>query len=323
MSAPIIRTVLGDLPSSDVRGVILGHDHLYTLPPEDVTDPDLRMDSEDAAIRELESFRAVGGALVVEMTTVDYGRDGAALERVSRASGVHLVTATGFNKGKFADRLTSSRTVSEIAAWMTREVTTGLTRFSADQPHDEHAPGVRAGLIKASSGLDGANEHERKVFEAATQAHLETGAPIGTHTERGTWGLEQAQLFERGGVDLRRVLVGHLDLKPDLPYLLEVAATGVRLGFDQFGKPKYLPDETRADLIAALCAAGHGAQVIVGGDMARRSYFGSYGGRPGLTHVPTTIKKLLEARLSADQVEDVLANNARRWLAFTPQEETA
>ena len=320
----IVRTVLGDVPVLSLNGVMLGHDHLYTLPPSDVTDPDLRMDSEEAATRELEHFRQAGGAALVEMTTVDYGRDGAALSRISRSvsrqGGVAVVAATGFNKGVFADRLTAGRSVAEIAAWMTREVTEGLERFSNEQPHNEHAPGVRAGLIKASSGLNGANESERNVFEAAIRAHLATGAPVGTHTEKGTWALEQAETFKRGGVNLDRVLIGHLDLKPDLPYLLEVAATGARLGFDQFGKEKYLPDATRVELIAQLCQAGHAGQIIVGGDMARRSYFAAYGGAPGLAHIPTTVRTMLEAALTLPHVKLVLTENARDWLGFTPAE---
>jgi 5-phospho-D-xylono-1,4-lactonase len=314
---PIIRTVLGDIPVSNL-GVTLGHDHLYTLPPEAVDDPDLRMDSEDAAIQELESFKRAGGGALVEMTTVDYGRDGAALERISKASGVHVVAATGFNKGVFADRLTQSRSVKDIAAWMTREVNVGLERFCAEQPHAEHAPHVRAGLVKASSGLRDANENELKVFAAAIQAHRRTGAPISTHTEKGTWALEQARIFVDGAVNLERVLIGHLDLKPDLAYLLEVAVTGVRMGFDQFGKSKYLSDRTRVDLIVKLCEAGHSRQLLLGGDMARKSYFRSYGGSPGLTHIPTTVRGMLEDALPLETVQDLLVHNARRWLEFTP-----
>jgi 5-phospho-D-xylono-1,4-lactonase len=314
----IIRTVLGDIPSSSL-GLTLGHDHLYTLPPEDVTDPDLRMDSEEAAVQELELFKRAGGGAVVEMTTVDYGRDGAALARVSKASGIHVIAATGFNKGVFADRLTQHRGIEDIAAWMTREVNVGLERFSTAQPHEENATHVRAGLIKASSGLRDANENELKVFAAAIQAHRRTGAPISTHTEKGTWALEQALIFVDGAVNLERVLIGHLDLKPDLTYLLEVAATGARMGFDQFGKSKYLSDRSRVDLIVKLCEAGHSRQLILGGDMARKSYFKSYGGSPGLAHIPTTIRAMLEDALPLETVNDLLVCNARQWLEFSDQ----
>lgn len=317
-SNDFIRTVLGDLPPEQL-GLTLGHEHLVAHPPADVSDPDLWLDDEEAAIRELEAFKQAGGGAVIEMTTVDYGRDVGALERIARTSGVHLIAATGFNKGKYADRLTQSRTVEEMAAWMIAEVREGIRPFSPDQPHREES-GARAGLIKASSSLEGANPNERKVLEAAIQAHHATGAPISTHTEKGSWALEQAERFIRDGVDPRKVLIGHLDLKPDLPYLLEVAATGVNLGLDQFSKEKYLPDAMRVGLVAALVEAGHGRQILIGGDLARRSYWRAFGHPYGFTFIPTRVKPLLEeAGLSEEQIDDILVQNPRRFLAMSDE----
>ena len=308
----IIRTVLGDIAPSSL-GLTLGHDHLMTHPPPDVTDQDLVMDDLAATIQELESFKNAGGAGLVEMTTVDYGRDAAELEQVSRASGVHVIAATGFNKGRFADRLTATKSLDEIVAWLVAEVQDGLNMFSLAQPRAESSR-ARAGIIKASSGLNGANPHELKVFEAAAQAHLATNAPISTHTEKGTWGLEQAQFFLEHQVTPQKVLIGHLDLKPDLVYLLEIAATGVNLGLDQFGKEKYLPDLDRINLVVKLCEAGFASQIILGGDMARKSYFKAYGGFPGLAHIPTTIRDMLE--VAGIPSHAMLFDNPRRWLAF-------
>ena len=310
----IVRTVLGDIVPSSL-GLTLGHDHLLTHPPEDVTDQDLVMDNLDATIQELESFQASGGGAIVEMTTVDYGRDAAELEQVSRVSGVHVIAATGFNKGTFADRLTASKSLEEIINWLVAEIRDGVKTFSDNQPRAESSS-ARAGIIKASSGLSGANQHELKVFEAVTRAHLATNAPISTHTEKGTWGLEQAQFFLERQVAPQKVLIGHLDLKPDLTYLIEIASSGVNLGLDQFGKEKYLPDIDRVKLILNLCEAGFSSQIILGGDMARKSYFRAYGGFPGLAHIPTTIRDMLEvAGINSHQI---LFHNPQRWLEFEP-----
>jgi 5-phospho-D-xylono-1,4-lactonase len=316
----IIRTVLGDIEPSSL-GLTLGHDHLMTHPPDDVTDTDLVMDDLEAATRELELFKRAGGGALVEMTTVDYGRDASELEKISRASSVHVISATGFNKGVFADRLTGNISVQEITSWMVNEVNIGITRLSKDQPRAEFSR-TRAGIIKASSGLNAANANEQKVFEAAARAHKITRAPIGTHTEKGTWGLGQAQFFLERGVDPRKILIGHLDLKPELPYLLEVAKIGVNIGLDQFGKEKYLPDLERVNLIVQLCEAGFEQQIIIGGDMARKSYFKSYGGNPGLEHVPITVKHMLvQAALSSETIDNILIHNPRRWLEFEASSE--
>ncbi|MDX2007128.1 MAG: hypothetical protein SFU83_17960 [Meiothermus sp.] len=311
-----VRTVTGDIPVSKL-GLTLGHDHIFARPPSDIADEDLRIDDEAAAAAEMRAFRATGGSAMIEMTTVDYGRDTGALQRISEASGVHLVAATGFNKGRFADRLTEGRSVEEIAAWMTAEVSQGVRPFSPDQPVRETSS-ARCGLIKASSSLNGANRSELKVFEAAILAHHATGAPVSTHTEKGTWALEQIAVLQKGGVPPHRVLIGHLDLKPELPYLLEVASAGVNLGIDQFAKVKYLPDEARVALIAELVAAGHGRQILIGGDLARRSYWQHYGDPHGFTFIPIRVVPMLRAAgLSEAQIGDILVENPARFLCIS------
>ncbi len=313
----IIRTVTGDI-APEALGLTLDHDHLLTRPPADVSDPDLCMDDEHAVIKECTLFHAAGGRAIVEMTTVDYGRDAAALARISNTAQVHIIAATGFNKGIFADRLSGPLSVDLIAAWMTAEVSTGVCGHRVGAAHEETLD-IRCGIIKASSSLNGANSNEQKVFEAAIAAHHATGAPISTHTERGTWAIEQAQLMIEGGVAPGNILIGHLDLKPDLGYLREVAATGVYLSFDQWGKQKYLPDSERIRLVVALVEQGYGSQMMLGGDMARRSYFMSYNGAPGLVHIPTTIATRLSEQIGPDALHDLLVANPRRWLAFAPR----
>ena len=313
----IIRTVMGDIAPEQL-GLTLDHDHLITRPPADVTDPDLRMDDESATLKECKLFYGAGGRAIVEMTTVDYGRDAAALARISSESQVQIIAATGFNKGIFADRLSAPLSVDQIAAWMTTEINKGVCGERVGGAPEETLD-IRCGIIKASSSLNGANSHEQKVFAAAINAHHATGAPISTHTERGTWAIEQAQLFIDGGIAPGKILIGHLDLKPDLVYLREVAATGVNLSFDQWGKEKYLPDAERIRLIVALIEHGYRSQLMLGGDMARRSYFMSYNGAPGLTHIPTTIAAQLRDQIGAESLHDLLVMNPRRWLAFAPR----
>ncbi len=336
----IVRTVLGDV-APEALGLTLGHEHLIARPPADVED-DLRLDDEDAAAAELGAFAEAGGNAVVEMTTVDYGRDVAALRRLSRRTGVHVIAATGFNKGRFSDPIVARHDDEAISAWMIGEVREGALpygppeRFSLAASKDTaespervprdlapRAPAVKAGLIKAGTGAEGAGAQERRVLAAAIAAHHATGAPIGTHTERAVWALEQARTFVDGGVTPQQVLIGHCDFRPELAYLLEIAATGVNIGLDQFSKRKYLSDEARVGLIVELAAAGHLERLILSGDLARRSYWPSYGhrGAAGFAHIPTVVADMLRAAgLSEHDLALLLRENPRRWLSFEPQE---
>lgn len=303
----IIRTVLGDI-APEALGFTLGHEHVFARPPEDVTDPDLRLDDEEKSIAELISFHRAGGGAVVDMTTRDYGNDAGALARISKAAGVHIVAATGFNKGRFSDRLSAGMTTDEIASWMTAEVRQGIAGTK-----------VRAGLIKAASSFGGPNDNEWRIFEAAAEAHRRTGAPISTHTEKGTWADGQVALLTGLGVPADRILIGHLDLNPDLAYLRDIAAAGVFMGFDQFSKAKYLADSARIELVARLVADGHGGQIVISGDMARRSYLVSWSGSPGYRYFLTRLPQEFE-RLGIDRVKygSLVRDNPRRLLAFEP-----
>ncbi len=310
----IVRTVLGDIAPSSL-GLTLAHEHLVTNPPAFLEDADLTLTEGDAA-PELETFRRSGGGAVVEMTTIDYGRDGEALARLSQQSGVHIVAATGFNKAIYADPISGRFPTETIAAWMIRELNEGLIPFGSTNL--VHAPGtsIRAGLIKASSSLHGPTANERRVFEAAAEAHRVTGAPISTHTEQGTWAVDQAQLLIDLGVPPDRILLGHLDLNPDLVYILDVLVTGVSIGIDQIGKSKYLPDEKRLDLVMSLVEHGYSERLFLSGDIARRTGWSVAGGT-GLAHIPRQIGAALHDRgLSAGQIQTLLVTNPARLLAF-------
>ena len=311
----IVRTVQGDI-SPDALGATLSHEHLYGQPPPEFAEPDLVLASEADAVSELRDFAAAGGGALVEMTTADYGRDVRALQRVSKAAGVHVVAATGFNKAKFADRYSEALSEDELTEWLVAEVLTGIHE---PPPFVSEAPSsatVRAGVIKGSSSLNGPTRAEEKVLRAAARAHAATGAPVGTHTEKATWAVEQASSLLENGVKPDKLLIGHLDFKPDLAFLSELASLGVYLGLDQVSKTKYLADETRADLVVALFEAGYGRQLLLSGDLARRSYWSVAGGA-GFRHVLKGMRRLLEQR-GLSEWHTLFVDNPRRWLSFVP-----
>lgn len=311
----IIRTVRGDI-APETLGFTLGHEHVVAHPPAIVTDPDFQFDDEADALADLAAFRALGGGALVEMTTVDYGRDVPALMRLSERSGVHIVAATGFNKARFADRISSRFPVGQLARWMVADITRGMRDIEA--PEDFVSP-AKAGLIKASSSLDAPTVDERRVFEAAIATHHQTGAPISTHTEKATFALEQIRILTGGGVAPGSILIGHLDFRPDIGFLVEVAGTGVFLGIDQFGKSKYLADDRRVELVQELAARGYLRQLILSCDVARRSSRAVHGG-PGYSHLSRQIIPILTARgMDGAAIDTIFRENTARFLSFVPR----
>ncbi|MFO7323399.1 MAG: phosphotriesterase-related protein [Chloroflexota bacterium] len=304
-----IQTVLGPIAPADL-GITYSHDHLIFRPPAQFLeqDPTLQLANVEAAIQELGHFKAAGGQALVEMTTVEVGRSPRELEQIARATGVHIIAATGYNKSKFCEPVVAGKSVDEIAAEMVRDLMTGMDGTS-----------IRAGVIKGSTSRDSMTEGERKVLQAAAKAHLETGAPISTHTEAGTYALEQIELLLDAGVSPQHICIGHLDRKLDWDYHLQVAKTGVFMLFDQISKEKYYPDALRIDFIKRLIVAGHGDQLLLSGDLARESYWPSYGFGcgPGLTYILWRfVPWMLEEGISRADVERMLIHNPARAFAW-------
>jgi predicted metal-dependent phosphotriesterase family hydrolase len=307
-----IQTVLGRIPPEEL-GVTYSHDHLLFSPPVAIAqkDTDLCLDSPEAAIQELGFFKAAGGQALVEMTTVELGRDPLAMKTISEKTGVHVISATGYNKGKFCEAIVEGKSVEDIYTEMMQDLTQGM-----------NGTGILAGVIKASSSKDGMTPGEEKVFQAAIRAYHATGAPISTHTEAGTFALEQIQMLTAGGIPPQKIVIGHLDRKLEWDYHKAIAATGVYMGFDQISKEKYWPDIDRIKFIKNLVAEGHGRQVLLSGDWARKSYWPSYGTGfgPGLTYILWRfVPWMLEEGISQDSIHAFLVENPARafsWVAI-------
>ncbi len=304
----IIRTVLGDIDPGDL-GVTTCHEHLlWSLPePYQDEDPDLGFDSIPAAVAELRYFRSGGGSALVEMTTAEIGRAPLELKQIARAANTHIIAATGHHKHKFSSPGLSGKTVEQIAGQIITDICTGMDNTD-----------VRAGVIKAATSKDRAYECELCAIQAAGLAHQTTGAPLSTHTEAGTFALEQIELLQKARVAPERILIGHLDRGLALQTCLDIARTGVYLGFDQIGKEKYWPDCERIQLIVELIKAGYLRQILLSGDTARKSAWHTH--NPfvdGIAHLLTRfIPQLRAAGVSEKDIHILLVENPAAFLAF-------
>ncbi|MCL4560914.1 MAG: phosphotriesterase-related protein [Chloroflexi bacterium] len=303
-----IRTVLGDI-SPDQLGVTYGHEHLLWQPPqEEAGDSDLGLDSLEAAIQEVTRFKAGGGGALVEMSTLELLRSPQELKRISEATGVHIIATSGHHKEKFSREVISGMTVDEMTAEIVRDITQGMQGTS-----------ICAGVIKVGTSLNEITPDEMRVLQAAARAHRQTGAPISTHTEAGTFALEQVRLLKEAGVVSESMLIGHLDRGLPRETYRELAQSGVYLGMDQVAKEKYWPDRERAELVRFWVELGAGERILLGGDMARKSSWTSYGsaGAPGLAYILTRFVPLLkEHGVGEEAIRRILVENPKNFLAF-------
>lgn len=306
---PSIMTVRGPIAPGDF-GTAYAHEHLLAAPPpwsqDALEDPDLTMSGYQEARQELEYFKMAGGRALVEMSTPDYGRQPAALLGLSEATGIHILMATGLHKDAYSGPITRESTADGLAE-----------RFAAELLKGAQGSTVRAGLIKAATSLNTITEGEEKLLRAAARAHLATGAPISTHLQAGTMGLEQVALLREEGVDPGRVALGHVDRKLDYDYHRSLLDTGVNLIYDHISKEKYYPDSRRIEVLKRLIDAGYGGQIMFSGDFGRASYFTSYGGGPGLTYILWRfVPWLLSEGVSREAVRRIMVDNPARFFAY-------
>jgi 5-phospho-D-xylono-1,4-lactonase len=310
--AGFVATVLGPQDPESLDYVD-AHEHLVAHAPAAVLarDGDLALDRPECVIPDLTALASAGRACVVEMTTVDYGRDVEALRALSERTGVRVVAATGFNKGTYCRRFCEGREPDELAAAQIAEIRTGVG-----------SSGACCGVVKFGTGADAIAPWEQVAVRAAARTHRATGCPIFTHTEAGRLADEQLALLRDEHVHPSAVTIGHLDRNPDLELHRRLAAQGAFLSYDQIPKPKYGTEPGAIALIVALARDGLHRQVVIGGDFARRSLFLGYGGGPGLAYLRTVFAPRLHDAAEragldgADIVAHVLQRNPRRALSF-------
>jgi predicted metal-dependent phosphotriesterase family hydrolase len=298
-----VRTVTGDVDAASL-GICYAHEHLLiTGGMPTMLDPDFLLNDRARAAEELASFRSLGGRAVVDMMPVGLGRDPEGLSVLSEETGVLIIAATGFHTEKHYDSLhwLYQYSAEQIADLFRAEIEEGMDQWGYRGPLVKRTE-ARAGVLKVATGYYRWNQNTDRWFEAAAMAQQATGVPIASHTENGVLGDKQADHLISLGVPPSSIVIGHIDKNVD-PYVhRELAARGVFLEYDSPARLKYGPDRNAIDLIASAVKGGYQRQILLGMDLARRSYWPSYGGGPGLRYLLETFVP----RLRAEGLEDVI-----------------
>jgi len=295
----IVRTVLGDIDPADL-GPCDAHEHLFLDTP---AQPGEKFLDVDKAIEEARTLVDAGGRSLVDWTPIGLGRDLDGLEAVSRATGLHVVAATGLHRDAHytADDPLRGVPADELANRFVEELR------------------GRCGIVKVGASYHHLTPFETTAFEAAAAAHARTGAPLCVHTQHGTMGLAIVERLAGLGVPPTSVVLAHVDRNPDAGEHGETAATGATLQLDGPGRTKHWPDSTILGLIADLADAGHADRLLLGGDTGRRSMLRAYGGGPGLDYVFARFKPRLERELGKELAERIFVANPARAFAWAPR----
>jgi phosphotriesterase-related protein len=254
-----INSFLGPLDVADL-GFTLTHEHIQTSSAGIFqTFPELYGDVDrfrEQAAATLVEAREGGVRTMIDLSTLDLGRDVRLLADLARQTGVNIIAATGIWRD--IPRALFNRSPDEIAALFVREIEVGI-----------EGTGIKAGIIKVANDAEGVTPEGEIILRAAARAAQQTGVRISTHTYAPhRVGEQQVAIFEDEGFDLNRVYIGHSNDSTDLDYLLGLVRKGVWLGFDRHQTSMPIgPDwEGRTQTLAALIEAGVGDRLMVSHD---------------------------------------------------------
>ena len=166
---------------------------------------------------------------------------------------------------------------------------------------------------------------ERTVLRALARLHHRTGLSIITHVSDGCaqCALDQVDVYEQAGVNLNRVVIGHLNDIADQPTVapLAIAQRGAYVGFDHSGKPDDPRLQEYVRTIMTVLEAGYVDRVCLSSDFSirDRKYLHKNGG-PGISMTMTNfVPRLRQAGVNDAILHKILIENPRRVLAFVPK----
>ena len=290
----------------------------------------MSLNDEGIAAEELGHFAAHGGRTVVDNTGVGLNRDPVALRRIAEATGLNIVTTTGFYKHGMHPGWVKRMTADQVADLMVEELEEGIGDT-----------GIRAGSIgECACSEDPLPYHpeEEKILRAACRAQTRTGVGFTIHPSifdaRGggiaTVGEAYLDLIEQEGADLDSFYLSHCDLSLDhLDYHRRLLDRGATVSYDTFGyeginSPAFLggcrmpSDIERVNSIAILCHEGYDRQIVMAQDVGMRMLWKRYGGSGYSLVLEWAVPLLRKLGVTEQQIHNMLVENPRRILTPTP-----
>lgn len=293
-------------------------DHTWGALPEDQRIADV--------VAKLNSAYQAGVRTIIDRTIPGIGRNIPRMQKIARQTPLNIIVTTGWYtlyelpfyfhyRVRFPERYGKNEPTLED--FMVRDIEEGILDT-----------GVRAAAIKVVSDKYGIHETPdvRYVFRASARAHRRTGAPILTHSVGTKMARLQQEVLAEDGVDLSRVVLGHLDRTPSgvpLGEFERLLQRGSFLSFDGWEGPYVAGPEAASpqqtyDRIVSLVERGYEEQILLsGGPIAFSDSIPMYSrsSRPAYSELMDDVFPALKERgLGEDQLTRMTVDNPRRVL---------
>ena len=171
----IVRTVLGDIPAQTL-GPTMPHEYVQVAFVEHdafQANPADRAAARQAMLPYLTELYALGCTGLIECTPSGLGRDPLLLQELSRDSGVHLLTNTGYYQWPWLPVAVETASIETLSA-----------HFMADAANGLDGTGIRPGFIKIalSTADQPLSQLQERILRAGLIAGKACGLTVAAHT---------------------------------------------------------------------------------------------------------------------------------------------
>jgi len=221
-----VMTVNGWMDAAKM-GFALSHEHiLVDFIGADKVDSS-RYDAEEVfqtALPKLLFAKEGGCKTLMECTPAYLGRDVRLFQRLSKASGLNILTNTGYYGAageKYLPAHAYTETAEQLAARWITEWVKGIDNS-----------GIKPGFIKSGVDKYPLSAVQQKIVGAAALTHLATGLTIGIHTGDGKAAMEELRIIQSYGVKPEAWIWIHAQNEKDRELHTRIAKAGGWVSFD-------------------------------------------------------------------------------------------
>jgi phosphotriesterase-related protein len=235
-----------------------------------------------------------------DCTPAFLGRDVGLLQRVSKETGLHVITNTGYYgavKNKYLPPWAFTESAEQLAERWIQEYESGI-----------EGTAIKPGFIKIGVDSDAPlSEVHRKLVKAAAITHLKTGLTIFSHTGLAKAAYEQLDILSDSGVDASAFVWVHAQVEKDKSHFITAGRQRCWVSLDGMGWGKA---DDYVDSLGRMKAARLLNRVLISHDAGWYKPGEPQGDFKGYTKIFTElIPKLKKQGFSRRDIDQLLVTN--------------
>lgn len=222
----LVMTVNGPMEAQKM-GFTLTHEHVMAdfIGAEKYSKN--RYDSNEVfevALPFVREAKTTGVDTFIDCTPAYLGRDANLLKRLADATGINMLTTTGYY-GAVNEKFVPSYAYAESAQQL-------ADRWIGEWNKGIEGTAIKPGLIKTSTDKGPLTAMQRKLIQAAGITHLATGLTIAIHTGDGAASFEQLDILKDQGVSPTARIWVHAQNETDKEMHIRAGKLKTWLSFD-------------------------------------------------------------------------------------------